>query len=184
MIRGMESLSLELSPLLEYNRFCLTRSQVPSQSQVRSKLLKLRNCGGFGARSQLSALKGVEGCAEAPGLDQEEGQAIHSLEPASNQPTSWLVHILEHPWCQDKPQAILDSLDSPQPGFGGSHHLPPYIILCISLPHLYPNGTFSWDSQSGVPKLSWFGLPGLWAFITSRSDLRLGRGLKQTRISP
>jgi len=36
------------------------------------------------------------------------------------------------------------------------------------------------DSQSGVPKLFRFGLPGLWAFITSRSDLRLGWGLKQS----
>jgi hypothetical protein len=67
---------------------------------------------------------------------------------------------------------------------GGSHHLPPYSILCISLPHLHPNDTFSQDSQSGVPKLSRFRLPGLWAFITSRSDLRLGWGLKQTCNSP
>jgi hypothetical protein len=45
---------------------------------------------------------------------------------------------------------------------------------CASLPHLHPNGTFSRDSQSGVSKLSRFGLPGLWAFITSCSDSRLG----------
>jgi hypothetical protein len=73
-----------------------------------------------------------------------------------------------------------DSLDSPRPGLRGSHHLPPYSILCVTPPHLHPNGTFSRDSQSGVPKLSRFGLPGLWTFITSRSNLRLGRSLKQT----
>jgi len=39
---------------------------------------------------------------------------------------------------------------------------------------------FSRDSQSGVPKLSQFRLPGLWVFITSHSNLRLGRGLKQS----
>jgi hypothetical protein len=89
-----------------------------------------------------------------------------------------------HSWCWDKPRATLDSLDSPRPGLRGSHHLPPYSILCDSPSHLHPNDTFSRDSQSGVPKLSWFGLPGLWAFITSHPDLRLGRGLKQTCSSP
>jgi hypothetical protein len=74
----------------------------------------------------------------------------------------------------------MDSLDSPRPRLGGSHHLPPYSILYASLPHLHPNSTFSRDSQSGVLKLSWFGLPGLWAFITTRFNLWLGRDLKQT----
>ncbi len=36
----------------------------------------------------------------------------------------------------------------------------------------------------GVPKLSQFGLPGLWAFITSFSDLWSRWGLKQTCSSP
>ncbi len=69
-----------------------------------------------------------------------------------------------------------DSLDSPRPGLGGSHHLPPYSLLCTSTPQPHPNGTFSWDSRSGVPKLSRFGLSRLW----DRSDLRLGWGLKQS----
>jgi hypothetical protein len=67
----------------------------------------------------------------------------------------------------------LDSLDSPRPGLGGSHHLPPYNILCSSPLRIHPNDTFSWDSQSGVPKLSRFALPGLWASIIFCSDLRL-----------
>jgi hypothetical protein len=74
----------------------------------------------------------------------------------------------------------LDSLDSPRPGLGGSHHLPPYSILCSSARRLHPNGTFSRDSQRGVPKLSRFKLPGLWASITSCLDLGLGWGLKQS----
>jgi len=48
---------------------CMTRSQVLGWSQVGTKLFKLRNCGGLGARSQLSTLKGVEGHAEASRLD-------------------------------------------------------------------------------------------------------------------
>jgi hypothetical protein len=78
----------------------------------------------------------------------------------------------------------LDSLDSPRPGLGGSHHLPPYSILYIRPRRLHPNGFLSRDSQSGVPKLSRFGLLGLWTTITSRPDLRSGQGLNQTCNSP
>jgi len=78
----------------------------------------------------------------------------------------------------------LYSLDSSRPRFGESHHLPPYSIFYDFPLHLHLNGIFSWDSQSGVPKLSRFGLLGLWAFITSRFDLRLGQGLKQTCSYP
>jgi hypothetical protein len=96
-------------------------------------------------------------------------------------PTNTLVSThSKHSWCWDKPRATLDSLDSPRPGLEGSHHLPPYSIFCVSSPHLHPNGTFSRDSQNRVSKLSRFGLPRFWAFITSRSNLRLGQGLNQS----
>ncbi len=78
----------------------------------------------------------------------------------------------------------MDSLDSPRPELGGSHHLPPYSILCIALWHSHPNGFYSRDSQGGVPKLSRFGLPGLWELITPVSDLGLERGLKKTCSFP
>jgi hypothetical protein len=39
---------------------------------------------------------------------------------------------------------------------------------------------FSWDSQSGVLKLSRVGVPGLWDFIAPRPNLRSGRGLNQS----
>ncbi len=55
---------------------------------------------------------------------------------------------------RDKPRATLDSFDSPRLGLGGSHHLPPYSILCTTPPRPRPNGSLSRDSQSGVPKLS------------------------------
>jgi len=100
-------------------------------------------------------------------------------------PTNKLVRTHSaHFQCWDKPWATLDSLDSPRPGLGGSHHLPPYSILCSSPPHLHPNASFSRDSQSGVPKLSWFGLLGLWAFISSCPKLVSGRGLNQNFSSP
>jgi hypothetical protein len=66
------------------------------------------------------------------------------------------------------------------PDLGVSHHLTPYSILYDSPRHPRPNVTFSRDSQSGVPKLSRIGVPGLWDFITPRPDLRLGQGLNQS----
>jgi hypothetical protein len=40
-----------------------------------------------------------------------------------------------------------DSLNSPQPGLGGSHHLPPYTIFCVRPRDVHPNGFLSWDSS-------------------------------------
>ncbi len=61
--------------------------------------------------------------------------------------------------------------DTPRPGLEGSHHLPPYSILCATPPHLHPNGTFSRDSQVGVP--------GLWELITPNCKVWSQRGLNQ-----
>jgi hypothetical protein len=77
-----------------------------------------------------------------------------------------------------------NSLDSPWPGLRGGHHLPPYSILCVTPPHPRPNGFLSQDSQSGVPKLSQLALLGLCNVISFCSDLRLGRGQKQSFSSP
>jgi hypothetical protein len=73
-----------------------------------------------------------------------------------------------------------DSQDSPWPGLGGSHHLPPYSILCASPGGPHPNSILSQDSQVGVPKLPKLGLPWLWGPITFRVDLALRWGLKQS----
>jgi len=77
-----------------------------------------------------------------------------------------------------------DTQDSPWPRLGGSHHLPPYSILYSSPPRLHPNGSFSRDSQVGVPKLSQVGVLGLWTLITPRLELGSGRGLNQSCSSP
>ncbi len=77
-----------------------------------------------------------------------------------------------------------DTQDSPRPGLGGSHHLPPYSIFCSSPQRLHPNGSFSRDSQVGVSKLSWVGVPGLWKLITLDCRVRSRRGLNQSCSSP
>jgi hypothetical protein len=79
----------------------------------------------------------------------------------------------EHFWCYDKPKANSNSQDSPWPRLGGSHHLPPYSILCASPRGPYPNGILSRDSQMGVPKFSKLRLLQLWGPITLCAYLRL-----------
>ncbi len=73
-----------------------------------------------------------------------------------------------------------DSQDSPRPGLGGSHHLPPYSTFCgyPRCPHL--NDILSRDSQVGVSKLPKLGLPRLWGTITLCVNLWLRWGLKQS----
>jgi hypothetical protein len=73
-----------------------------------------------------------------------------------------------------------DTQDSPRPGLGGSHHLPPYSILRASARGLHPNGFLSRDSQVGVPELHKSGFPRLWRRITSCEKFWLRRGLKQS----
>jgi len=93
---------------------------------------------------------------------------------------SWLKLIL-HPFrvetSHDRPWT---HLTQPRPGLGGSHHLPPYSLLCVTPGEPHPNGTFSRDSQGGVPKESRVQLPGLWTFISPGSDLRLEWGFNQS----
>jgi hypothetical protein len=47
----------------------------------------------------------------------------------------------------DEPRTNTDSQDSPRFGLGGSHHLPPYTILCAWPQDLHPNVILSRDSQ-------------------------------------
>jgi hypothetical protein len=71
-----------------------------------------------------------------------------------------------------------DTFDSPRPGLGGSHHLPPYSILCSSPPRLHPNGSFSQDSQGEVPKLSRVGIPRIWELTSPDCDMRHATGAR------
>ncbi len=70
------------------------------------------------------------------------------------------------------------------PDLGGSHHLPPYIILCASPQGPHANGILSRDSQIGVPKFPQLGLPRLWGPITLCTNLWLWWGLNQSCSPP
>ncbi len=63
-------LCLELAALeTKFEQVQLRKTLIVTHSQVGSKLVKQWNCLEFGAHSQLSALKGVEGRVDAPGWD-------------------------------------------------------------------------------------------------------------------
>jgi hypothetical protein len=66
------------------------------------------------------------------------------------------------------------------PGLRGSHHLPLYSILCASSWGSHPNDILSRDSQVGVPEFPQLGFSRFWGPITSRENLRLQWGLKQS----
>ncbi len=70
--------------------------------------------------------------------------------------------------------------DSPRFGLGGSHHLPPYSILCNSPRRLHPNDFLSRDSRKEVLKLPRLGLSQFCGAITSCLELWSGRSLKQS----
>ncbi len=124
------------------------------------------------------------GHARNPRIRLGRGTSIISLESASKTNHKRVSSHSGSPLGVGTSHGHLDTLDSPRPRLRGSHHLPPYSIIYSSARRLHLNGSFSRDSQSGIPKLSQFGLPGLWAFITSRPKLGLGRGLNQSCSFP
>jgi hypothetical protein len=137
--------------------------------------LSMLSCGKLelGGRSRLPALNGVRGRARSPRIRLGRGTIMLLHEPASKTNPKLVRTHSASIWCWNKPRATLDSLDSPRPGLGGSHHLPPYSILCVTPREPHPNDTFSRDSQGRVLKLSQIGFLGLWALISPGFDLRL-----------
>ncbi len=75
-----------------------------------------------------------------------------------------------------------DTQDSPWPELGGSHHLPPYSILCTSPWGPHPNDFLSRDSQVGVLKSPKSRLLWLWSPIILQEKLGSRCGLKQSCI--
>jgi hypothetical protein len=106
------------------------------------------------------------------------GSIIHT---GLHKPNNKLVSAkLKHFWCMDEPWANTDWQDLPHLGLGGSHHLPPYSILCAWPWGQHSNVILSQYFQVGVLKFSKLGLMWLWRHITLCEDLRLRWGLKQS----
>jgi len=67
-------------------------------------------------------------------------EKFYSLIWACTQPTQSGYCIVGTPLVLGRATRNTDTQDSPQPGLGGNHHLPPYSILCTSAWGLHPNG--------------------------------------------
>ncbi len=114
----------------------------------------------IGARSLVRSTSRVKGCVGAPkwGLGRLTSNSITHMD--LHKSNNKLVSAqLEHLWCMDESWANMNSQDLAQPGFEGSHHLPPYNIICAWPWGQHPNVILSQDSQLGSPKIPKIGTP-------------------------
>jgi hypothetical protein len=96
-----------------------------------SPKMKTTKGEGVGARSLACSILEVEGRVGALGCGLGRLTSKSIIHADLHNPNKKLVSAeLEHFWCMDESWANTDSQDSPRPGLGGSHHLPPYNILC------------------------------------------------------
>ncbi len=102
-----------------------------------SKYVELRKVGTRGLLPTSSIKKGVEGRARSPEIRLGRGTSIISLESASKTKHKRVSSHSGTPLGVGTSHRHFDTLDSPRPGLGGSHHLPPYSILCSSLWRLH-----------------------------------------------
>ncbi len=143
------------------------------------------SCGKLGFEGALptsSIKRGQRGCQKSRDQTNKKDQII-KLEFASKTNHKRVSQHSGTPLGVGTSHGHFYTQDSPRPGLGGSHHLPPHSIFCSFPPRLHPNGSFSQDSQVGVPKLSRVGVSGLWTAIAPRPKLGSGRALNQSCIS-
>ncbi len=108
-----------------------------------------------------------------------------NLHPKTNH--KGLVSIREHPWVLGQATGTWTHKTHHGPDLREATTFP--LIVFSATPHggYIQMALFPGTPQGGVPKLSrncpGFGLPGLWATITSRPELGSGRGLNQSYSS-
>jgi hypothetical protein len=123
----------------------------------------MRNAEGVGTWGTIptsSTRGGERGVLEVSGKTRTNWQA-YSLTQACMKPHKMVRTHSRSLWCWDKPRATRTHKTHHGPDLGGSHHLPPYSILCDSPWGWHPNGHF-------VP-----GLPGLPRIFGTPETLRL-----------
>ncbi len=79
---------------------------------------------------------------------------LHSFTRACTQPTQGGQCIVETPLVLGRTMGNTNTRDSPRPGLGGSHHLPPYSIFCTSPRGLHLNGFSLPGLPNGSPKIA------------------------------
>jgi hypothetical protein len=125
---------------------------------------------------------GWEGRARSLRIRLGRKTIIYLHDPTSKTSTIGLVHFRKHPWCWDKPQVTSTHLTHYGPNSREATTFP-HIIFSTAFRRGYVRMTLFLETPK-VSKLSRFALPGLWASITSCSNLRLGWDFKQSCRSP
>jgi len=128
----------------------LTHSQVLGWTHLRVHQSVVAESWDSEGAPDFQHYKGVEGCAGSLEIRLGRGTRSSSLNMHPKQTIKWLVHFWKTPLGVGTRHKHFGPQDSPRPGLRGSHHLPPYSILCNTLCRLHPNGSFSQDSQVGV----------------------------------
>jgi hypothetical protein len=160
----------------------LTHSQVPGWTHLRVQRCVVAKSWDSEGAPDFQHYRGVEGRARSPGIRLGRGtrRSILNLHPKTNH-----TGVSSHsgtPLGVGTNHEHFGPQDSSRPGLGGSHHLPPYSILYNTPWRLHPNGSFSRDSQVGVPKLS-RNCPGWSPGTLGAHNSRL-RSLIATRSEP
>jgi hypothetical protein len=140
-----------------------------------SPKLKTTEEQGVGARSLARSTMRGRGACWSSGMGLARIDKFYSLTWTCTKPTQSGQCVVGALLVLRRTTGNLDTQDSPRPGLGGSHHLPPYSILCAFPRGPHPNGFLSQDSH-----LQQLGLSRLWGRITSCADLWSRWGLKNS----
>jgi hypothetical protein len=134
----------------------------------------------LGGAPDFQHYKRVEGRARSPGIRLGRGTRLSSLNLHPKPTTRGLVSIREHPWVLGQATGTLTHLIHHGPDSGEATTFP-HIVFSALLPREpHPNGSFSRDSQVGVPKLSRVGVLELWELISPDCRVWSRRGLNQS----
>ncbi len=123
----------------------MTHSQLLEGLKSESKY-KTTKGGGVGARSLTHNTQRGRGACWSSGMGLGRVNKLHSLPRACTHPTQGGQCIVGALLVLGQTTSNTNTQDSPLPGLGGSHHLPPYSIL-----YTFPWGLYAND----------FSLPGL-----------------------
>jgi hypothetical protein len=115
--------------------------------------------GGVGARFLTHNTLRGRGACWSSGMGLGRVDKFHLLTRACTQPTQSGWCIVGTPLVLEQTTGNTDTQDSPRPGLGGSHHLPPYSILCSSPQGPHPNGFSLPGLPSGSPEIALARIP-------------------------
>ncbi len=132
-------------------------SQTENNGRTRSRSAFLGSQHYRGVESQ--HYRGVEGRVRAPGEGLGRCDKLYSLTRTCTKRTPSGQCIVGALLVLGRATGNLDTQDSPRPGLEGSHHLPPYSILCVTPWGQHPNGHFVPRLPSGSPEIPSTGIP-------------------------